>query len=123
VVGLSGAALRALEGYDWPGNVRELRNAIGRAVALCPGSVIGLEDLPEAVRASREKPQAQPGPAAGFPPAPATLSQSQREAEVRRIREALRRHGENRLRAAAELDISRMSLYKKLHKYGLMGEG
>jgi transcriptional regulator with PAS, ATPase and Fis domain len=59
----------------------------------------------------------------GCPPALATLSQSLREAEVGRIREALRRHGDNRLRAAAELGISQMGLYKKVHKYGLMGEG
>ena len=39
---------------------------------------------------------------------------------MRRISEALRKHGNNRLRAAAELGISRMGLYKKLHKYGLM---
>jgi DNA-binding protein Fis len=30
------------------------------------------------------------------------------------------RHGNNRLRAAAELGVSRMTLYKKLHKFGLM---
>jgi transcriptional regulator with PAS, ATPase and Fis domain len=49
-----------------------------------------------------------------------TLGQSREQAEVRRITEALARHGNNRLRAAAELGISRMALYKKLHKYGLM---
>ena len=49
-----------------------------------------------------------------------TLRQSKAEAEVLRITEALQRHGNNRLRAAAELGISRMGLYKKLHKYGLM---
>ena len=49
-----------------------------------------------------------------------TLRQSKAEAEVRRISEALRKHGNNRLRAAAELSISRMGLYKKLHKYGLL---
>ena len=37
-----------------------------------------------------------------------------------RIVEALRKHGNNRLRAAAELGISRMTLYNKLHKYGLI---
>ena len=36
------------------------------------------------------------------------------------IAQALERNGWNRLRAAAELGISRMTLYKKLHKYGLM---
>jgi two-component system response regulator PilR (NtrC family) len=125
VVGFSGEALRALEGHDWPGNVRELHNVIERAVALCPGTVIGFEDLPEAVRASWEQSgvQARQGPASAGPPASATLSQSLQEVEVRRIREALRRHGDNRLRAAAELGISRMGLYKKLHKYGLMAEG
>jgi DNA-binding NtrC family response regulator len=51
---------------------------------------------------------------------PVTLQQSKAEAEVRRITEALQRHGNNRLRAAAELGISRMGLYKKLHKYGLL---
>jgi DNA-binding NtrC family response regulator len=52
---LSGEALRALEGYDWPGNIRELRNVIERAVALCPGSVVGLEDLPAAIRYPRHR--------------------------------------------------------------------
>jgi transcriptional regulator of acetoin/glycerol metabolism len=42
------------------------------------------------------------------------------EAEAGRIAQALQRHNNNRLRAAAELGISRMTLYKKLHRYGLM---
>ena len=41
------------------------------------------------------------------------------EDEVWRICEALRKHRNNRVRAAAELGMSRVSLYKKLHKYGL----
>ena len=39
--------------------------------------------------------------------------------ELWRICEALRKHRNNRVRAAAELGMSRVSLYKKLHKYGL----
>jgi two-component system response regulator HydG len=118
VTSFSGDALRALEGYDWPGNIRELRNVIERAVALCPGEVVGLQDLPEAIR----RPQASSSShgAGGLNGSPATLSESLQEAEVRRIREALVKHQNNRLRAAAELGISRMGLYKKLHKYGLI---
>jgi two-component system response regulator HupR/HoxA len=52
--------------------------------------------------------------------APSTLHQSKTDAEVRRILEALAKHKNNRLRAAAELGISRVGLYKKLHRYGLM---
>jgi DNA-binding NtrC family response regulator len=50
VVGISADALQALEPYDWPGNIRELRNVIERAVALCSGTEVRLEDLPEAIR-------------------------------------------------------------------------
>jgi two-component system, NtrC family, nitrogen regulation response regulator GlnG len=42
---LSKKAEDAMEGYPWPGNVRELENILRRAVILCPGSVISLEDL------------------------------------------------------------------------------
>jgi two-component system response regulator HydG len=117
--GMSAAALGALEAYDWPGNIRELRNVIERAVALAAGPEVGLEDLPEAVRAGAARP---PLPAPGAPAvAPSrTLAGAKEEAEVVRITEALKRQGNNRLRAAAELGISRMGLYKKLRKYGLL---
>jgi two-component system response regulator PilR (NtrC family) len=123
VAGLSAEAAAALAGYRWPGNVRELRNVVERAVALCGGPLVGLRDLPEAVRSAAAVP-AEAGiavaPSAGPGAGPVTLRQSKAEAEVRRISEALRKHGNNRLRAAAELGISRMGLYKKLHKYGLL---
>jgi two-component system response regulator HydG len=123
VAGLTAEALGALAGYRWPGNVRELRNVIERAVALCPGPLVGLRDLPEAVRAGAEAPAdacLPVSPSALAAGAPVTLRQSKAEEEVRRISEALRKHGNNRLRAAAELGISRMGLYKKLRKYGLL---
>ena len=52
-------------------------------------------------------------------PVPTTLSASLAEAEMHLITEVLAKHRNNRLRAAAELGISRMALYNKLHKYGL----
>jgi two-component system response regulator HydG len=64
VTGLAAEALAALAGYHWPGNVRELRNVLERAVALCPGPLVGLGDLPEAVRAGGAV------PAVGLPVAP-----------------------------------------------------
>jgi DNA-binding NtrC family response regulator len=123
VTGLSGEAAAALGAYCWPGNVRELRNVVERAVALCPGPLVGLRDLPEAVRAGGAAPaDAGPpvSPSAAAAAGPVTLRQSKAEVEVRRISEALHKHSNNRLRTAAELGISRMGLYKKLRKYGLL---
>jgi DNA-binding NtrC family response regulator len=120
----SAPALRALEGYDWPGNVRELRNVVERAVALCPGPQVGPGDLPEPIRDGRVGPQrdrALTGNAPGV--APNTLHRTREMAERQRITEALRKHRNNRLRAAMELGISRQGLYKKLQKHGLMQAG
>ena len=44
-LGLSEAALAALEGHDWPGNVRELSHCLRQAAALTGGAVITAEDL------------------------------------------------------------------------------
>jgi DNA-binding NtrC family response regulator len=117
-------AMRLLERYNWPGNIRELRNVIERAVTLCPGNQIEVADLPEGIRSTCAPAPPRPllrvagGPS---PVRPATIVQAREEVEVLRITEALEKHNNNRLRAAAELGISRMALYKKLHKYGLMG--
>jgi two-component system response regulator HydG len=121
VHGIAPTALRALEDYPWPGNIRELRNTIERAVALCPGQEIQKDDLPETVCPAHA---AQAGPAPGGPCADrqvGTLARTKEEAEALRISGALRKHKNNRLRVAAELGISRKTLYKKLHRYGLLG--
>src|SRR5262249_32215601 len=97
----------------------------------CPGDVIGEDDLPEAVGAARPAPPVVPASdrAQATPPlvaaplaqaSPTTLLETKELAEAERIASALRRHNNNRLRAAEELGISRMPLYKKLHRYNLM---
>jgi DNA-binding NtrC family response regulator len=122
VARFSPAAVRLLEGYHWPGNVRELRNVVERAMALCSAPVIESADLPETIRAGAAAQPSAPAPRGADTASAAapTLSQSKEEAEVERILEALRKNDNNRLRAALELGISRVGLYKKLHKYGLM---
>ncbi len=116
-------AMRALQEYDWPGNVRELRNVVSRAVAVCPDRSIRRKDLPVSVLGGvpRNRFDASPlHPMLATSFHRSTLTQSRGEVELARITEALEKHGNNRLRAAGELGISRMTLYKKLYKYGLM---
>jgi DNA-binding NtrC family response regulator len=124
VRGIAPDALAALEHHDWPGNLRELRNVIERAVALCPGPEIELTDLPDAIvatvpSAATDTPDA-PGRALTLFPPPVTLDAVRDQAESVRIEDALRRNNNNRLKTAAELGISRMTLYNKLYKYGLI---
>jgi two-component system response regulator HydG len=125
VHGISAAALCLLEDYRWPGNIRELRNVIERAVALCSGPSIEVEDLPDTLRSAvpSSLPRArQSEPSEGLT-APSILRHARGQAESVLIMQALRKHGNNRLRAALELGISRRTLYKKLHRYGLMEMG
>jgi DNA-binding NtrC family response regulator len=120
VIGIAPEALRILETYAWPGNVRELRNVIERVAVLCGGRIVTPGDLPEALREpAPPPPTALPAPTAISSISHPTSTGSGPEDEVWRICEALRKHRNNRVRAAAELGMSRVSLYKKLHKYGL----
>jgi DNA-binding NtrC family response regulator len=120
VRGISDDALEALVAFEWPGNIRELRNVIERAVALCPGQEIGLADLPQAVRSAAIPPIRFLRTDAPAPVDRSKLRHARGEAEAAWILKALGKHGNNRLRAAAELGISRMTLYKKMHQYGLI---
>jgi DNA-binding NtrC family response regulator len=133
--GFAEEAWQALQAYRWPGNVRELRNVIERAAALTHGSTIVLEDLPihigptaeSAPIITAEMPSASIAPLAPTPQTrcvateQGTLAQTKHEAEFSRIVQALAKHGNNRQRAAAELGISRMTLYNKMHRYGMIG--
>jgi DNA-binding NtrC family response regulator len=92
--------------YPWPGNVRELGNAIERAVALCEGPRVEVEDLPEEVRAA---------PPSLLPDAgPRTLEDMERAY----ILAVLARNEGNRARTAEQLDIGIATLYRKLKQYG-----
>jgi len=107
---LSGAALEILRAYRWPGNVRELRNAVERAVVLCPGDVILPEHLPPSLLKSLDARSASPGPAARA----ATATP-----EGARIVDALERSAWNQTRAARLLGISRGTLIARLDELGI----
>src|SRR5262245_28273250 len=47
VTSISGQALELLARYSWPGNVRQLENAMFRAVVLCDGNELTVNEFPQ----------------------------------------------------------------------------
>ena len=71
VTGIADEARALLRTYAWPGNVRELRNAIERAVLICRGETVTVEDLSDRIRRGTDlEPPTVPGGGAsvGAPP-------------------------------------------------------
>jgi transcriptional regulator with PAS, ATPase and Fis domain len=132
VIGFSEAAMSALHRYGWPGNVRELENAVERAVVLCRRPQIDVEDLPETVQGvALATPTIHPAASAaaedGFETIllhrPMSLEKALEIPERRIIESALKRNNWNRQATAAELEINRTTLYKKMRKFGMLGVG
>jgi two-component system NtrC family response regulator len=92
--------------YHWPGNVRELEHAIERAVILANNPSIRVRDLPPEVTKK-----------GAYPVAGDTLDLQQQERVS--IERALERFGGNRKRAAQALNISTVTLWRKMKQYGL----
>ena len=110
IQGLTPDALTVLAHYPFPGNVRELENILERAVILTEGTAIGNADLD----------LHSTGGGAGAPlPDAKRSSGTLKENERALIVAALSRWEGNRTRAAAELGITRRTLFNKLRRYGL----
>ena len=107
IVAISPAAAEQLYAYDWPGHVRELQNSMERAVALGRFDAVGLDDLPEKIRAYSPNSVTQPTDASD---APLTLQ----EVGKRYIVRVLAMAGGNKTIAARWLGIDRKTLYRKL---------
>jgi two-component system, NtrC family, response regulator AtoC len=105
---VSADAMSALMNYRWPGNVRELEHAIERAVILANGANIRIRDLPPEVT---QKSRARAGDD--------TLDLQEQERVS--IERALERFGGNRRKAAAALNISTVTLWRKMKQYGVSG--
>ncbi len=119
VTGVVRDALEAMQRYLWPGNVRELSNAIESAFTFSNSSIIGSDELPAAVVASRPEQFSQSLNGATEEAARLVPIGSFAEVECEIIARALRTTDGNKVQAAALLRISRKKLYAKIEKYGI----
>lgn len=115
-MGISAEAERALERYAWPGNVRELGNVLERAVALCAGERVEVEDLPPNIQESLH---VEAPAEAKLPPEGLDLEAMIAGIEVNLIEQALRAGKYSQKNAARLLGLTPRSLRYRLQKYGL----
>ena len=119
LLGFTDEAMGAMQRYGWPGNVRELENAVERAVVLCRRPHIDVEDLPESVQTYTAPRAAVTANVEETFEKPMPLEAALEGPERRIIENALKRNDWNRQSTAAELNINRTTLYKKMRKYRL----
>ena len=98
-------AVRAMDHHAWPGNVRELQNRVRRAVIMSGGNRLTSQDL------ELDHPTS---PALGV-----SLREARESLERDLIRKALKKHSGKITAAAAELSISRPTLYEMMEKLGV----
>lgn len=111
VKALSASAQSALVAYGWPGNARELKNRIERACVFQQGRTVFAEDLFEGTKAL-----------ARIETGTTTLEEFLRQAEREYIESALVRNDGKVAVTAAELGVSRKTLWEKTRKYGLRAD-
>ena len=107
ILGLTPEALEILTDYPWPGNVRELRNAIEYAFVLCRGGGIDTSHLPHKIVHGTGDRQA----ACALDP----VCAKDRDSLVHVLRQA----GGNQSRAARMLGVSRVTVWKRMKKFGI----
>jgi two-component system nitrogen regulation response regulator NtrX len=120
---LSDAAMAVVQRYGWPGNVRELRNALERALVLCPGVEIGAADLPEEVRENRAGAGAAPARVGDSFLSEADFREAKRKFEIAYLKRKLEQHKWNVSQTAAEIGLQRQSLQEKLRELGIQRPG
>ena len=104
--GFTPQAMQALTAHNWPGNVRELENRIKRAVVMAEGKYVTPGNLELKDPSSSEEEAS-------------TLRASRDSRERDLVRLAMEKADGNVSRAAADLGISRPTLYQLLARYGL----
>jgi len=104
ILGFTKKGLTALVNHKFPGNVRELENRIRRAVIMAQSSTIAGEDLELEGPGEAEK---------------TTLKEAREKADREVILRVLKENNFNLTQSAADLGVSRPTLYELMDKLGI----
>jgi DNA-binding NtrC family response regulator len=109
--------------YPWPGNVREMENAIRSAVIYCSQGRMTVETLPVHIVAGHAGPANDPSVTTFFAARRGESLGNRIELTERDIIEqALLSNNFSRTNTARHLGISRVTLYNKMRKHGILPE-
>ena len=98
--------------YSWPGNVRQLESAIERAILLCEGDLITIDDLPLEVRQ-----EARPAAEGAFKLPPEGINFEEVERDL--LTQAMEQTDYNITKAAKLLGFTFRTLQYRLEKFGI----
>ena len=114
VLSLDESAVTLLAEREWKGNIRELEHVIEHAVIVERGNAISGDTLRRILPEFKRQSHAADGEAEVY-----ALERAVAAFEEAHIRKVLRAAGDNRVRAASMLDVSRSVLYEKMKRYGI----
>ena len=116
ILGFTPEAMRLMMAYSWPGNVRELRNAVEYAFVLCNGSSVGPEHLPERVNVCTDPTNKTSRECMEIPMTPQV---DKFVDEKNQLIHTLKTANGNQSRAALAIGVSRVTIWKRIKKYGI----
>jgi len=144
IKGVERSAVEMLCDFDWPGNIRQLENAVFRAVVLCEGDELTVNEFPQIATQMKvdlpvvkapEIDLATPVQSAAQKPNTANAPElatnvlsllndegdiiSLQSAEYEIIKQALEKYNGSMSKIARKLGIGRSTLYRKLREYDL----
>jgi transcriptional regulator with PAS, ATPase and Fis domain len=137
IVGFTAEAMDSLLSYSYPGNVREMSNIVEYAVNICKGKKVAAEHLPSYIyepvskssfetdtnRTDISGPQlseVQLEQQSSSMVVAENTQQSWADIERQTIIDSLKVHNGSRKQTAAHLNWTRMKLWRKMTKYGLL---
>ncbi len=113
ILGFTPEAMRLMVAYPWPGNIRELRNTVEYAFVLARGKSIGPEHLPDKITRCQLM-EINP---VKYAELNNTVKLGFTEKE--KLIDALQRADGNQTKAAKILGVSRVTVWKRIKKYGI----
>ena len=124
--GISPEAYQVMSQYAWPGNVRELQNVMRRAIALSTDTLIGPDDLPDALVAEAGRNPTGGGAVAGSSDEAgkgyfALRDEHLAKFERQYLMDLLTRHHGDVKSAAREAQLPRGTLYRLLKNQQIDG--